>query len=140
MTAPHVIRLRAPWECEPLARGELSAEAAPGVRCSRRFNAPSNLDADERVWLLCDAIEHRARFTLNGHSLGMVEGPQAQPRLDLTDHLQPHNQLVVEIELAVDDVAPTEIGPLGLPGGVGEVRLEIARHAPDWQIEKFDSR
>jgi hypothetical protein len=70
----------------------------------------------------------------------MVEGPQAQPRLDITDHLQPHNQLVVEIELAVDDVAPTEIGPLGLPGGVGEVRLEIARHAPDWQIEKFDAR
>jgi hypothetical protein len=140
MTAPHVIRLRAPWDCQPLERGALSAEAAPGVRCSRRFNAPSNLDAEERVWLLCDAVEHRARFTINGHSLGMVEGPQAQPRLDITGHLQPHNQLVVEIELAVDDVTPTEIGPLGLPGGLGEMRLEIARHAPDWQIEKFDPR
>lgn len=142
MTTPHVIRLRDPWDCQPLARGELSAEAAPGVRCTRRFNAPSNLDAEERVWLLCDAVEHRARFTLNGHSLGMVEGPCAQPRIDLTDALLPHNVLEIEVELATDDApapaAPS--GPLGLPGGIGEVRLEIARHAADWQIEKFDAR
>ncbi len=142
MAAPHVIRLRAPWQCEPLPRGSLSVEAAPGVRCTRRFNAPTNLDADERVWLICDEVEHRARFMINGHDLGLVEGPQVQPRLDLTDVLQPHNVLEIEVELAADETAPPagESGPLGLPGGIGEVRLEIARHAADWQIEKFDRR
>ncbi len=93
-------------------------------------------------WLLCDEVEHRARFTLNGHDLGMVEGPCPQPRLDLTKVLQPHNVLVIEVELAVDETPPpaSDSGPLGLPGGIGEVRLEIGKHAPDWKIEKFDPR
>jgi hypothetical protein len=142
MTTPHLIRLRGPWQCEPSGRGTLSAEDAPCVRCTRRFNAPTNLDADEHVWLICDEVEHRARFTLNGHDLGMVEGPCPQPRFDLTKVLQPHNVLVIDVELATDEAAPpaAETGPLGLPGGIGEVRLEIGKRAADWKIEKFDPR
>jgi hypothetical protein len=72
----------------------------------------------------------------------MVEGPCPQPRFDLTKVLQPHNVLVIDVELATDEAAPpaAETGPLGLPGGIGEVRLEIGKRAADWKIEKFDPR
>ena len=142
MTAPHVIRLRDPWQCEPIPREARELGDPPAVRCTRRFNTPTNLDEDERVWLRCDAVDTRARFELNGHSLGTIDGHRPQPRLDLTDHLQPRNLLVIEVELSDDDQARghTAYGPLGLPGGVGDVRLEIARHVADWQIERFDER
>ena len=142
MTPPHIIRLRDPWDCEPIGRQSRELGAPPAVRCTRRFNAPTNLDPDERVWLLCDAVETRAHFELNGHRLGTLEGHHPRPRLDLTDVLQPHNVLAIEIELSPLDEqrGHTAWGPMGLPGGIGEVRLEIARHAPDWQIEKLDNR
>jgi hypothetical protein len=142
MTLPHIIRLRHPWECERVARETREPVGEPAVRCTRRFNAPTNLDVQQRVWLVCDALDTRAHFELNGRSLGTIEGHCPQPRIDLTDVLQPHNVLVIEIELSADDqqrghAAP---GPWGLPGGLGEVRLEIARHAPDWRIDELDDR
>src|SRR5262245_97069 len=63
---PHRIRLRGPWECQPLApdgppprRVTLPCRWADGglgdfrgpVRFRRRFGYPGRLDAHERVWL-----------------------------------------------------------------------------------------
>jgi hypothetical protein len=137
---PHVIRLRGPWECVPVARD--APDAAAAVRCTRRFNAPTNLDSDERVWLVCDAVETRAAFALNDRRLGTIEGHRAQPRIDITDELRPTNVLAIEVELASG--APPPVAGYdeshGLPGGIGQVRLEIGRHAPDWKIENLDER
>jgi hypothetical protein len=126
----------------PVPRRSRPLDAPPAVRCTRRFHAPTNLDPDERVWLVCDAVDFRATFHLNGRELGAIAGHRPQPRIDLTDGLVPHNELVIEIELAPDDPGepPAADAPLGLPGGLGEVRLEIGRHAPDWQIDKLDPR
>jgi hypothetical protein len=131
MSIPHVIRLRGPWDCEPVARDARPDDSLAAVRCTRRFNAPTNLDALERVWLVCDAVETCARFTLNGRPLGTIDGPRAQPRIDLTVALAPHNVLLIEIDLPADAPPPSGAldASLGLPGGIGEVRLEIAREA-----------
>jgi hypothetical protein len=94
------------------------------------------------VWLVCDAVETRAAFALNGHPLGVVEGHRAQPRIDITESLQERNVLSIEVDLAADEPRPGERydDARGLPGGIGQVRLEIARHVPDWSIEELDSR
>ena len=143
MTHPHVIRLRDPWQCEPV-RAELprAPDDPQLVRCTRQFNAPTNLDPQARVWLVRDAVDFRASFDLNDHHLGTIEGRRPQPRIDITDALRPHNRLVIEIELAPDAPLPGPGArfPLGLPGGIGGVHLEIARHVADWKIDKLDQR
>ena len=102
MAEPHIIRLRGPWELEPLARfvagvgdefreethylppggkvsvpgdwGELLGPDFIGrVRYTRRFNCPTNLASDERVWLALDGVDSRADVALNGRPIGQVE-------------------------------------------------------------------
>src|SRR5438477_13088651 len=96
---PHRIRLRGPWECEPLARAvsdaqgrsEMVVEALPPprrmvlpcrwgeggladfagrVRFRRRFGLPRQLDAHERVWLTFAGVDGVAWLSLNGDLLG----------------------------------------------------------------------
>jgi hypothetical protein len=96
---PHVIRLRGPWEYEPLVRfvpvadGRLQSAddslPAPGittlpdnwgtvlgsdfqgtVRFTRRFNCPTGLGAGSRVWLVVDDVDWHATIVLNGQLLG----------------------------------------------------------------------
>src|SRR5262245_16328632 len=45
----HTIRLRGPWEYQPLADGKL--------RCDRRFHQPTGLDAASRVWLAITNVD-----------------------------------------------------------------------------------
>src|SRR5437879_6234224 len=76
---PHRIRLRGPWECEPL-RSEVrpfrvtmpcrwSATPLAGVgwrvRCRRRFGYPGRLDGDERVWLTGDGLGDVEQVVVN---------------------------------------------------------------------------
>ena len=127
---PHRIRLRGPWDCEPLtgAAGPLRmnlpcrwAEGGLGdfagrVRFRRRFGYPGRIDDYERVWLTCDALEGSAAVALNGHFLTETRGP-AGFEFEVTALLQPRNELVVEME-----------GPA--TGGLwGEVALEVRRTA-----------
>jgi hypothetical protein len=84
------------------------------VRFRRRFGCPTNLDADERVWLTLDAVADRAELTLNGTPLGGGGGPLA---FEVTALLRPRNELVIEVEG-------------GEAGGLcGEVALEVRRTA-----------
>src|SRR5881227_2389651 len=100
---PHRIRLRGPWECEPLARSvvradvtrELRQEELPPkcrmllpcrwserglhdfagrVRFRRRFGYPGRIDAYERVWLTFAGAGDRSLVALNGSELGRHEG------------------------------------------------------------------
>jgi hypothetical protein len=109
----HVIRLRAPWEIEALAK-------PPGtVRCVRHFNKPTGLDGRQRVWLVVDGPVLPARIALNGQTVGQASGlpPSGAPtRNDITSLLAARNK--IEIEL----VTPEGGDPLV---SLGDVRMEI---------------
>ncbi|HEY8506246.1 MAG TPA: hypothetical protein VIL46_16785 [Gemmataceae bacterium] len=104
---PHRIRLRAPWQVEPLAGR---------VRHRRRFGMPRTLDADERVWLTCAGAEGPVRAWLNGEELGDFPDPRGGFAADITGRLLPRNELVLEVAL------PTPEGKR-----LGEVALEIRK-------------
>jgi hypothetical protein len=98
---PHLIRLRGPWEYEPLVRfvpvadgrwqaadqnlpspGTITLPADWGsvlgsdyqgtVRFSRRFNRPTGLGTASQVWLVIEDIDWQASIALNGRRLGDV--------------------------------------------------------------------
>jgi hypothetical protein len=128
----HHIRLHGPWDVTALEHAdgtELPPPAKMPVPCSwaagdwpafrgralhaRHFGKPTNLSAEERVWLVIEAVTGSGEVRLNGSALGIVSADGAFAR-DITDLLEPRNRL--EIELTCE----------GEGGGVtGEVRLEI---------------
>lgn len=135
---PHRIRLRGPWECEPLAPADPArplpppcrmhmpcrwrdgglAEFAGRVRFRRRFGYPGRIDDTERVWLTFAGLTPAAAIHLNGQALGAADTSSAF-EFEITPLLQPRNELVVEV--AVD---------AGTDGGLwGEVALEVRRTA-----------
>lgn len=98
---PHTIRLRGPWEYQPLtcatlladggvqmldrdlpAGGTLELPADWGailgddfrglVRFTRRFAQPTGLDKNSRVWLVIEEVDWLGTVALNGAALGMV--------------------------------------------------------------------
>lgn len=132
---PHRIRLRGPWDCEPLShRGGTTAEKLPGVtkmpipgrwneaglgdfrglvRLIRGFGSPRRLDAHERVWLTFGGVERTADVSLNGQPLGRHEGDDPF-EFDITPLLRERNTLVVEVE-----------SDTGAGGIWGDVALEV---------------
>jgi hypothetical protein len=140
---PHRIRLRGPWECEPLpARaGDLvpagrrvtmpcgwEAAGLAGftgrARFTRRFGYPGNIDDDERVWLTCEGLQGPADVTLNGSEL--TRGHNGPFAFDATRLLQERNRLDIVIE-----------GHPNAGGLWGEVALEVRRTAylEDMRVE-----
>jgi hypothetical protein len=101
---PHRIRLRGPWQSEPVAGG---------VRRVRRFGYPGRIDADERVWITCAGTGGRVEVSLNGQVLGSHEGGMPFEH-EVTSLLAPRNELVM---LTEGDSA------------WGEVALEVRRTA-----------
>lgn len=132
---PHRIRLRGPWDCEPVARtggGPLPARCrltipcrwGPGglgdfagsVRFRRRFHWPAAPDPEERIWLTFAGVTGAAEVSLNGTLLGRHEGEDPFD-FEVTGLVRVHNQLEV---LVTADPA----------GGLwGEVALEVRRTA-----------
>lgn len=134
----HVIRLRGPWEYEPLGRfvktasgewGEETADLPPGgrtkmpadwsadlgvgfvgrVRYTRRFNCPTNLGPLERVWLVFDGIDHQAHVALNGQPLGELRGSLGAHRVEITPVLLPQNVLAVDVSLPAEVFADEQV-------------------------------
>jgi hypothetical protein len=141
MSDPHVIRLRAAWEVEPIARwhaGRMQAvDAAPqnrrihvphdwrkllgpdfvGIaRYSRHFNMPDRLANHERLWLCCREAYESGQISLNGNCLGSVDGRGAGAEFDITALLEPRNRLVIDVQ------SRDSSRPCGL---TGEVWLEV---------------
>jgi beta-galactosidase/beta-glucuronidase len=139
---PHRIRLRGPWECEPLARFVIGADGrkeeiatnlpAPRkmtmpcrwsegglndfsgrVRFRRHFGYPGRIDDNERVWLTFAGVEEKAEIWLNGQFLGRQEDA-GMFEFDVTKILDVRNDLRVEVE------GESETGGLW-----GDVALEI---------------
>src|SRR5438477_6811861 len=123
---PHRIRLRGPWQCEPLSRlvrqpnGEVEEAAQPlpagcrmnmpclwsdgglgdfsgRVRFRRRFGLPRRIDSFERVWLTFGGVESSAAIWLNGQTLGQHEIANTPFEFSVTDLLRDRNELVVEV-------------------------------------------
>lgn len=138
---PHRMHLKGPWQyewlgpsdalppdVEPAGRLKMPAEwrtsfgsAAGTARFRRRFNRPTNLDADERVFVVLDGVGGTGEARLDDRRLGTVDGAQGSAAFDVTDLLKPANELVVELEFdpAVDE---------SVRGGLwGPVAIEIRR-------------
>jgi hypothetical protein len=138
---PHRIRLRSPWECEPLARavkhaddrlemvtealppprrmimpcrwGEAGLDFAGRVRFRRRFGMPRHLDEHEAVWLTFAGVDAAARVTVNGRFLGRQDQAEQPFEFEITELLRERNELVVDIEAMAGN------------GYLGEVALEV---------------
>ena len=110
---PHRIRLRGPWDCEPLSSGEDGMERR---RFRRRFGYPGRIDDYERVWLTCAGVVGSASVWLNGQLLGQDEQvPDFE--YEVTTLLKPRNEVVVEAQAPADSGVP------------GEVAMEVRRTA-----------
>ncbi len=120
---PHSIRLRQPWDEVPAGAGR--------VAYRRRFNSPTGLDDWKRVSLEIDRAIFAGEVLLNGVSLGPL-APGELFAADITPHLQPANELRVEVDPRTALSRPPQTNsiyiidleePLGSP--IGDVRLVI---------------
>lgn len=123
----HTIRLRGPWQLEPVFRhvrradGEfervtdslpaaatmrvpadwsaaLGADFLGRVRYVRPFNAPPGLVPEERVWLVVEPQRSEARVMLSEQTLGTVAADGPAGRFDITHLLNPHNRLEIFVD------------------------------------------
>jgi hypothetical protein len=144
----HTIRLRGPWNCQPLVRfapgqeGEVRPRtedlpaggvmAMPGdwggvlgqdffgvAKLTRRFQRPTGLTPTTRLWLTIDEAYFQAAVELNGTLLGDVVAGQAPARFNVTELLKARNILAVKL------TSPDRAGQLGL------VTLVIDEGAPE---------
>jgi hypothetical protein len=83
----HRIRLGPPWEV---------TATDSGTRHTRKFGRPRMLDANERLWLICDHVPGAAEVRVNGTPVGALEaaGPFAA---DLTDFLRQRNEVAFAV-------------------------------------------
>jgi hypothetical protein len=97
---PHRIRLGPPWQ---------TSATDSGTRHARKFGRPRTLDANERLWLVCDHVPGPAEVHLNGSLAGTAEAGEPFAA-DITSLLQPRNEVVFAV--AAD-------------GALGNVALEV---------------
>jgi beta-mannosidase len=124
----HVIRLRGPWEFEPLCRVSISHDGARSeskahlppvgrvhlpadwglslgadfrgrVRYTRRFGLPTNLEPHERVWLVCDGVDYFGELAVNDQFLGRIEGYERPAEFEIGTLLAERNLLELIVEL-----------------------------------------
>jgi hypothetical protein len=132
---PHRLRLRGPWECEPLTSRDGNPPPAPRrfvpparlsaaglvdfagrVRLTRRFGYPGRIDDCEHVWLTCTDVVGEAEVVLNGTQLGVRLTGAFE--FEVTALLATRNRL----EIVLD----ADTGDAGL---AGEIALEVRRDA-----------
>jgi hypothetical protein len=123
---PHRIRLRGPWEIQPLA---LLIHQGPGqyawrkhdlpparivnspgllkdcglpdfqgiVRYRRHFGLPRKLDEHETVWITCAGVADSCIVWLNSERLANLANPRQPFEIEVTGKLQDHNELWLDI-------------------------------------------
>lgn len=120
---PHRLRLRGPWEAQfpgqPAVRVAMPHlwQQSGTVQLRRRFGYPGTIDADERVWLVLQAIPGTRSVAVNGHRLLRMPEGESAVEVEVTPLLQQRNELLLEA-----DIEPG-------PEPWGEAALEIRRTA-----------
>jgi hypothetical protein len=123
----HTIRLRGPWQLEPIARFVLQADGTylpvkedlppparatmPAdwsmpfgadflgrVRYHRVFQKPTGLDDGQRVFLVVEKPRSSACITLFDKLVGFVNPGEVARRFDITERLEDHNRLSVIVD------------------------------------------
>jgi hypothetical protein len=127
----HRIHLRGPWECEPLRSAEFaeSGDPAPSdavrvtmpapwreihgdrrgrARFRRKFHRPTNLDPDERLFLVFEGVRGRAVVDLDDRRLGEIAGGSPSVEFEVTRLVRPNSELVLDVEYdpALDEATP----------------------------------
>ncbi|QDU29942.1 hypothetical protein ETAA8_50600 [Anatilimnocola aggregata] len=125
----HAVRLRGPWQIEPLARFRLSSDGniaeettnlpaatttdVPAdwghvlgndfvcgrVRYTRRFGLPTNLSPEERVSLVIERLDWQGTIELNGQVLGDQLYADGLRTYEITALLKFRNLLQIVVEL-----------------------------------------
>lgn len=132
----HIIRLRGPWELEPVARfvrrpdgtyrpmsddlpagvqAKMPADWAEAfgadflgrVRYRRTFQKPTGLDERQRVWLVVEAPRSLGVVELNHRRLGEAYWGGQPCSFDIAELLQDHNRLEIVVEHPALDAAGT---------------------------------
>ncbi len=125
--SPHVIRLRGPWQYQPLSRTvlldngstcqqerdlpaggtvqlpadwstHLGQDYCGRVRYMRRFGKPTGLAQTDRVQLVFARVDAWAAVSMNDRSLGIVPAAARDTCFDVSDRLLHRNRLVVDVE------------------------------------------
>src|ERR1043165_4292287 len=123
----HTIRLRGPWELEPVARfvlqtdgsykpvydglppsgratmpadwsATLGADFLGRVQYRRIFQKPTGLESGERVWLVVEPARSSACVLWKKNLLGFVYPGGPAGRFDITDRLEDHNHLEIVVD------------------------------------------
>src|SRR6202035_57359 len=108
---PRRIELPAPW-------AELFEADLRGVQLSRRFNRSTKLEPADRVAVVVNDLPAGALVSLNGIALTPQPPDAAQTAVFPTPHLEPHNLLTIEFDVAATTAAGDQIW--------GEVALVIS--------------
>ena len=145
--SPHRIHLKGPWHYEwvsprlsvsnvvdrvevgefpgegkvamPASWQSIFGDVSGTVRFLRRFGRPTNLESDERVFIVFDGVGGSADIAVNDRKLGKFADPDRGIGFEVTNLLQESNQLVVELEFDVERAG-------GKPGGLwAPVAIEI---------------
>ena len=112
----HEIRLAGPWQVDwvgpedvppdtiavenstfPVDWEKLFGEVAGTARFTRRFNRPTGLTRETRVWLAIPDYCGMLSVELNQKVLAILPEEDLPVRLDITHALAPHNRLVLEV-------------------------------------------
>lgn len=134
----HRIRLHGPWDARRCETAGGAAESwAPPLRVrmpaswielfgaepgrgefTRHFQWPTNLEPEERVWLVLDGVGGTGIVRLNGEPLSPSLGSSRTAEYDITSCLRSSNVLLVHLEF--------DPGMESSPGGLyGTVALEV---------------
>jgi hypothetical protein len=93
MSEPHIIRLRGPWDAQPIDGSHLK-------RWTRRFGRPTGPGSGEQVWLCLQPADRIQSWRLNDVELQAVGTAGAIHRCDVTDQLPVRSQLEVIVKQA----------------------------------------
>jgi hypothetical protein len=123
----HSMRLKGPWEyvwLSPVVDNKQTQESRSGsvkipatwedcfgktpgsVVWSRRFQQPTNLDPTERVMIAAPGLAGVTAVRINATELPMDDQPQVGFRFDVTEALQPSNQLHIEMTCSSESEIP----------------------------------
>ena len=83
----------------------------------KKFSAP-RLEADQRLYLEFRGVNASARVVLNGQQAAVHHGGYSTFRCDITDLLQPSNQLLVEVDNSTNDRVYPQKADFTFYGGI----------------------